>query len=418
MANPEALLISAVLRTGEYQPLMKHGITSEMFHAHDEEMRWVETYVQKYQRTPSRTTFKATWPGCPLYKTDDVDHWCESVKKAHARHVLVSLLDKAIDGMDNDLEKAVGTLHAGLSHVQALGAEAGEDFDVFSSWESTFADVSDRVNRVRQSGQAGIPSGFPTLDGITGGVQAGWLGVVAARLGVGKTWTGVRMACTAAFAGHKVAYFSLEQSRHQIALRAHTFASGKFGKETFKSLDLVRGKGFNLREYQRFLESLKVSGRFQVIDTARGQVTPMTIAGVLEQQRPDIVFIDYLTLMSTTGKGDDWRATARLSAELQQVAQTHMVPIIAISQVNRLGIGKEPPGAEHLSQSDAIGQDADMVVTMMPKSASVLKMKLAKFRHGPSGIMWFCRFTPNTGHFDEISGDDAAKLIEKDNEVP
>lgn len=418
MANPEALLISAVLRTGEYQPLMKHGITAEMFHAHSDEMQWVEKYVQKYQRVPNKATFKATWPGCPLYRTDDVDHWCDEVKKAHARYVLVSLLDKSIDMMDVDLEKAVGQLHTGLSRVAALSQEQGEDFDAFASWEQTFAHVEERVRKVQTTGQAGIPTGFPTLDAVTGGVQPGWLGVVAARLGVGKTWTATRMACTAAFAGHKVLYFSLEQSRHQIALRAHTFASSKYGKETFKSLDLVRGKGFNVRDYGRFLEGLKVSGKFIVNDTARGLVTPNTVAGGVEQQHPDIVFIDYLTLMSTSGKGDDWRATARLSAELQQVAQTHMVPIIAVSQVNRLGIGKEPPGAEHLSQSDAIGQDADMVVTMMPKSASVLKMKLAKFRHGPSGVMWFTKFTPNTGQFDEINGDEAQKLIEKDSEVP
>jgi replicative DNA helicase len=132
--------------------------------------------------------------------------------------------------------------------------------------------------------------------------------------------------------------------------------------------------------------------------------------------QPDIVFIDYLTLMGTSG--EDWRATAKLSGELQSVFQRYQIPGVAMSQVNRLGVGKEPPGAENLSQADAIGQDADLVVTMAQKSKSVMKLKIAKFRHGPTGAHWFCEFAPGTGKYEEITGDQADDLIQHDLDVP
>ena len=47
-------------------------------------------------------------------------------------------------------------------------------------------------------------------------------------------------------------------------------------------------------------------------------------------------------------------------------------------------------------------------------SARVIKMKLAKFRHGMAGQTWFNEFAPNSGRFEEISGDSAQDIIDED----
>jgi len=43
-------------------------------------------------------------------------------------------------------------------------------------------------------------------------------------------------------------------------------------------------------------------------------------------------------------------------------------------------------------------------------------MRMAKNRHGEDGYMWYCRFTPNTGQFEEITGDEAEELMMLDSE--
>ena len=182
----------------------------------------------------------------------------------------------------------------------------------------------------------------------------------------------------------------------------------------FKSMDLMHGKNFDLVAYKRFLKELsgKLDGRLVVDDTSRGRVSPSSIAAQIERNRPDIVFIDYLTLMNAGG--DDWRAMAELSGEIKGIAMRYEVPIVAAAQINRMAIGNDVPGAEHLAASDAIGQDADAVVTMRQMSQRVIKMKLAKFRHGMDGQAWFNEFSPNTGRFEEINGDDAKDLMDED----
>lgn len=419
--HPEALLLSALVRTGEYQALAAHGITSSLFHVHDDEMRWVERYIQKTGHGPSKQALKSQFPNLVVYKADDIEHWCEEVRKEHQRQALIDLMSKALEEVDEneDGESALALLQNGVRQIQAETAGMNPDFDVTGDWKEVFEQVSARVDRVRVRGYAGVPTGFDSLDSITGGLQGGWFFVVAARLGQGKTWTGIRMAWAAAMAKHRVTYFSLEQSRFQIALRVHAFASRQYAKQVFDPVDLNRGSGFDLMAYKQFLLDMQKNrgqhGEFFINDTSRGMVTPSTIASVITNKQPDIVFIDYLTLLGTSG--DDWRSTAKLSSELQSVAQRYNIPIVALSQVNRLGHGIEPPGTEHLSQADAIGQDADGVLTMRQKSAHVMKMLLAKNRHGPGGQSWHAKFSPGTGEYEEIDETTAAAQIESDLEV-
>jgi replicative DNA helicase len=213
-----------------------------------------------------------------------------------------------------------------------------------------------------------------------------------------------------------VQYDALEQSRAQIAMRTHSFLSSEYGKQTFRSMDLMNGKDFDLKSYKEFLTGLKshTAGKFFVNDTSRGRLNPSMIAAQIERNKPNVVFIDYLTLMNTGG--DDWKAIANLSAELKGIAMHYQIPIIAAAQINRMAIGNDVPGPEHLAGADAIGQDADCVITMKQMSAHVIKMRLAKFRHGSDGQTWLNEFRPNSGKFDEISSQRADEITQEDKE--
>jgi replicative DNA helicase len=416
--HPEALLISSILRTGDSTTHFRKGITSAHFHLHKTEMEWIEGYIQKHRKAPSKVTFKSKFPNFQTYQADDVEHFSDEVKSEHVRWTLMSLLEDSIDLIAaDDADQALKKLQAGLITVQSQTQGESIDFDLISDWETTYGEVSQRVDRVLRTGHAGIPTGFRTLDLVTGGLQPGWLCIVGARLGQGKTFTLIRMSLAAVALGHKVQFFSLEQGKTQISIRAMAFLSKQYGPELFKSMDLSRGRGFDIRAYRKFVEQLKdsVSGKFLVNDTSRGRVSPLTIQAACEKNQPDMVMVDYLTLMQMQGDGG-WQSVAALSAALKGLGEQYQIPMIAGSQINRMGISKEPPGAEHLSQADNIGHDADLLITQMQLSKSVLKMKVAKFRHGPTGDVWWCKFKPNIGEFEEVSGDEAEVLKDADAE--
>lgn len=419
--HPEVLLISAVIRNQDHLTPMANGITAAFFHAYGDEWEWIESYTSRHRRTPSREAFLSKFPNFTLKKADDVAYFCDEVRKGHAQAEMSTLIQDALDAMKNgDVAAAVKTMHARSIEIESRLNGQAHDADIIGNYGDVLREVERRADRASKFGMAGIPTGFPTLDERTGGPGPGHIWVVAARLGQGKTWSLVRMAAAACFSGFSVQYDALEQSRAEIAMRVHTFMSSEFGQQVFKNLDLAQGRNFDMREYREFLAEMRgrVTGKFHVADTTRGRVSPMTIAAQIERNKPDAVFLDYLTLMDS-GNADDWKGVAKLSASLKQVATQYGVPIIAAAQLNRTaaGGGRDLAGPEALAESDAIGRDADAVITMRQISKRVIAMKLVKFRHGRDGFTWYTTFTPNTGHFEEVTLDQAKDIEAEDRDM-
>lgn len=411
------MLISSVLFTKDHISPFHAGVNTGMFHTYQEEWKWVERYITKYKKAPGKAAFDAQFPKVKLVKTQDVEHWIEEVRRSHAKWELATIINETVDAL-SDGHNPIDLMHKAYQDLIVLQGDisgTSAEIDVIGDWSFVYDDVKRRVENVKRAGAAGVQSGYQTLDSLTGGAQPGDFWVVAARLGEGKTWTLLRMAASAWASGKNVQYVSLEQTRTQIGIRVHTLLSADHHSETFRHFDLQQGRNLNLREYRRWLESLDAKGglpRFRITDATNGRFDPLRIAGVIERNKPDVVYVDYITLVEA--KGEDWRATANISHEMKWIAQKFQVPIIVAAQINRMGIGMEPPSVEHLSQSDAIGMDADCVVTLKQMSKHVTKMRLAKFRNGGGGDMWWCKFDPNNGKYEEVSGNDAQNLIELD----
>lgn len=408
MANAESLFLSALLRSGDTGAINRHDITAQLFDAHNDAFVWVYRYWLKYRRLPNKNDFKRHFPQVSLYRIDDVDAAADDLKQAFAKRTMTNLLDNAVGHLLNgQISAAMELIGKETIRVQTVLTEVADDFDVAAGWQGVYDEVMHRVGRVRQHGAAGIPTGFTSLDMTTGGIQPGWFNVVAARLGNGKTWTMLKMACEAALNGFTALYYTLEQPPNQIAMRTYSLLSKAFNhREIFDNMDLQKGTGFDILELKKFLESMdsKLPGRLIISGAVRERITPMTVAAGIERHEPDIVFVDYITLMRMGGDGG-WQSVANLSADLQQVTQQTKVPITIGSQYNR---------QNEIARSDSIGWDADLRIEVVQKSRSVVKMSITKFRHGVGGGSWWCRFQPGKGFFDEISGDDASELMEQD----
>lgn len=419
--HPEALLLSSIVKTGDYQVLMSGGVTPQLFHAFEDEADWMFRYITTHRRAPSRIDMRQQFPDFTFYKgADNVAHYADEVMQSHKSYALMDATNSAMDLIDaEDPDAAIALIHETALKIAQETAGISRNMDALSDWQGVYDDVVQRQATARSNGGvAGVPTGFDFLDGVTGGLQPGWLCIAAARLGQGKTWFGVKTAFTASMRGKKVIYFSLEQPRNQIAMRIHAFGSRKYAKNPFNPMDLARGMNVDLMQYKKFLQDMaaqKGNGQLLINDSSRGRLTAQGIGSIIETDQPDLVIIDYLTLMASTG--DDWRSAARLPGEIKELATTYNLPILALAQINRNGAGgKEPPGTEDLYSSDAIGHDADLVLTQMQKSTSVMMHKIAKFRHGPAGGKWYSEFNPAGGVFEEISGADAEQLIQDDME--
>lgn len=410
-ASPEILLISSVIQTGSIDAVTDSGITAEYFHTHQREWDWIEKFILKHRKVPDKTTFKMSWRDFPLLKTTDVHHAAEEVEKAHLRYQLTSTLRKASSSLiDNDPNEALALVHSALTGINHVNGSREAHADVLREFSPVLAEAEQRIKSSSALGYAGVSFGFKTLNERTGGLFPGDLAIWAARLSQGKTWMLCKVATEAILAGKKVVFVSLEQTRAQIAFRIHTLLARELGY-SLRHRDLMQGTNYDLEHYRSFLMALpeRVSGSLVISDPSRGRASPFTLATLMERHSPDLMTLDYLTLMQQ--EGDDWKASRKLSADTKLVAQQFGTPILAAAQINRAGDGgRRPPGAKHLSESDGIGQDADVIVTQKLESQSVLQCLLAKNRSGQSNQIFWSAFEPNDGRIEEISGDEAMTI--------
>ena len=122
--------------------------------------------------------------------------------------------------------------------------------------------------------------------------------------------------------------------------------------------------------------------------------------------------VDYIGLAKTDdGRRavQDWRNVAEISNQLKEIALAKSTRIISASQINRDGAGPSPrpPALHTLAQSDHLGNDGDVVLTMKRYGIGAGVFSVEKNRHGPSQNLFYTLYDPNRGDFSEISSDRA-----------
>ena len=120
-----------------------------------------------------------------------------------------------------------------------------------------------------------------------------------------------------------------------------------------------------------------------------------------------IIMIDYLQLMSGSGKSDSrQQEISDISRSLKALARELSVPVIALSQLSR-AVEQRPdhrPMLSDLRESGAIEQDADVVMFLYrddyyhkdTEKKAIAEVIIAKQRNGPIGtieLVWLPRYT-------------------------
>ena len=120
-----------------------------------------------------------------------------------------------------------------------------------------------------------------------------------------------------------------------------------------------------------------------------GEVTPAVIQGKINQYRPDIVFLDYLNLMSSNEKADNETVKMKqLSRQLKILAVSEHVPIVAISSATPDDVSdmNSAPTLGQVAWSKQISYDADWLIALGREvNSDVVQIVFRKNRHGSLG---------------------------------
>jgi len=271
--------------------------------------------------------------------------------------------------------------------------------------ESRNYKLSDVVDNYinRDAKITGIQTGFKYLDELTTGFQKSNLIIVAARPSIGKTALALKIALNMANQGKKIAFFTIEMSKEQIAERAISLMG------RINSKDLRKGN-YEKELAQNVLIKTDNMGVY-INDTTSVNIVELKakIKQLKKEKQIDIAFIDYLQLIKPVNSfAPREQAISDISRGLKSMAKELDMPIVALAQLNRLVEARsdKKPQLADLRESGSIEQDAD-VVMMIHRPGFYEKNKneeynndaeliIVKQRNGATGVV-------NLAFIDEFS---------------
>ncbi len=262
-------------------------------------------------------------------------------------------------------------------------------------------------------GVTGVPSGFIDLDRYLGGFQKSDMIIIAARPSVGKTAFALSIARNVAVdSGIPVGLFSIEMSSQQLTLR---LISSQTGIENHK----IRTGNINRNELKSILSKMtKLSHAPLFIDDSP-KINLIELRAKARRLKAEhnigLIIIDYMQLIDPPKAESREREISIISRTIKQIAKELDIPIIALSQLNRVVETRKDrrPQLSDLRESGSIEQDADVVLfiyrpeiyginvwpdTKEPTEGTA-EIIIAKQRNGPTGSFRVV-YTKDTLRFD------------------
>jgi replicative DNA helicase len=402
--STESLLVSTLINTGDPTAASSHGILPDHLIGYRDEYVWILDYHARYGKMPTEQMVRVQFPAFP-FSTDEIDPaWpANEVYQTFTHREALKAVVKAGQLLAEDqTQEAVAVMQSvHYSDTTVKPRSLVFDTDYFDDYES------------KEDHRVHMP--WSTLDNHTNGIGPGELWYWAARPQQGKSSFLIDAASYAAYKGARVMMVSLEMTRRQCQVRFHASMGHRLGWST--KIDAVKmlRREYDRRRYGQLTEEIQANmpGHFDIHDLSDGFASPSTVMRYASEY--DLILVDYVGLMrSDSGQRgiDDWRVAATISNALKEVAMSKKCRILAAAQINRDGesSGWRPPKLVNLAQSDALGQDGDVVITMKRYGRDAEILSIEKNRHGPASKYFYTRYLPNLGDLSEVNHDEADDL--------
>ena len=225
-----------------------------------------------------------------------------------------------------------------------------------------------------------IMSGISTMDNKLGGLRGSEYVAIGARPSVGKSVFALTYCINAAKQGKRVLLVSLEMDEIQITERVfasqsgatlNEITSGEITEQGWKELAGALGKVSSL--------PLWYSTTANTVERVRRCAYELFEGGGI-----DLIAIDYIQLMEAAGSSrmNRQEEISRISRGLRQMAAELKIPILVLTQLNRLSVkgqmikGKrvrQEPTMSEARESGAIEQDANIFMLLHDPDESEMR---------------------------------------------
>lgn len=233
----------------------------------------------------------------------------------------------------------------------------------------TLEDTSRKLGEVE-----GLSTGYPSLDKYLLGLRGGQLIIVGARPGMGKSALALNLAVNCVDqSGLPALVFTLEMQCEELSMRILSSISKVDGKK-------IRTKNFGPNDLKHIANAASKMSKMPIYIDDTSAISLMEIMSICRKKKAEeglgLVVIDYLQLMGVNKSVPREQQISEISRGLKAMAKDLGIPVIALSQLNRVseaatgksfekgGTSKNfnRPTSSNLRESGAIEQDADAIL--------------------------------------------------------
>lgn len=414
--------IAAVIANGSVGNLLSHGPVKHLFKGEEAKLwDYFDKHVKKFGTVPDFDLLKADTGYDFMAQPQPAEFYLE---RARDNHVQLSLMEAFQSTHDKFLKTGPGLLPnptAGLASlasvvsaltVQNMGAQ------VLDYRESQGMILQAFNAKLLNGDNQGLMFGWPTLDGMTGGLGIGDMINVAGRPGAGKTWWLLWAAMCMWNAQNKTVLFisgeikPLPIMQRLFAIHAQLPIKGVMGGQ----LSTAQKKQMTtvMKETEKGLIP------FHVVD-ANLTATVDEVYALTCQLKPDVVFIDGAYLLGHPTERDMYKRVAENAVSIKKRI-ADLAPTICSWQFARpkdqgstkKGPGKKAQTMDEFGSTDAIAQLSSLAIGIMEddsiETIRSRKVSILKGRQGEEGsfqVKWDFEWTTDFSEIVEAGGNKA-----------
>jgi replicative DNA helicase len=351
--------LSKVIEVGGFNDVAEARIGPAFFMDPDnaQVFRWMQEHWSEHGVTPGEEAFRHRFPGYALIETPEpLGYYLGELRDQRQYSLLNGMLDTIKEPLRRgDSNIAIKILNSSLENLHTEIADLRDE----DLTKTTEARMEHYERLATTPGIQGLPTGFPTMDLATSGLQKEQL---VTLVGLQKTYKSMLLMCmniACHLGGHRTLFASFEMSTQEQATRHDALRAG-ISLTRLQNGKLLPKERTKLRRMMHGIEDLQP---LVFIHDPAATTTVSAIASKISQYKPDVAFIDGTYLMDSEVPGvepNSPQALTSITRSLKRLAQRMQIPIVQTTQAltwkSRRGLTLDSIG-----YSSSFAQDSDVI---------------------------------------------------------
>jgi replicative DNA helicase len=315
----------------------------------EEDVRDSLTVLRELEKNKNEPTDKA-------WLTEQSEFFCQD----RAIHNAIMESVQILDGRTS--KKAKGEIPKLLSDALAVSFDSNVGHDYITDYSARYEFYHKVESRVKFD--------LDLFNKITkGGLPNKTLNILLAGTGVGKSMFMCHMSAACISQGLNVLYITMEMAEERIAERIDA---------NLLNISLNDIEKISKQEFESRFKKLqsKTNGKLIIKEYPTASASVLHFRALMTELRmkksfkPDIVFIDYLNICSSSrvkqgGSINSYTYIKNIAEELRGFAVEHDVPVFSATQTTRSGFTNSDIGLEDTSESFGLPATADFMFALI-----------------------------------------------------